>query len=130
MGQIQTSMGLITGIPILDTVDKLMAISARPRDLITARNDDLQAPEFARMVDIHRKPGYDPVELHLDPETKTIPLDASLVRGSHGAPATSAEQQGVLLASRGSAIEARQVVDTQVADVILRQFGVTSSAEN
>jgi flagellar hook-associated protein 2 len=47
MGQIQTSTGLITGIPILDTVDKLMAISARPRDLITARNNDLQAQQVA-----------------------------------------------------------------------------------
>ena len=47
MGQIQTSMGLITGIPILDTVDQLMAISARPRDLITARNDDLRAEQVA-----------------------------------------------------------------------------------
>ena len=43
-----------------------------------------RAPSFARTVDIHRKPGYDPVELFFDPATKGIPLDASLVRGSHG----------------------------------------------
>ena len=64
------------------------------------------APDFARCVDIHRKPGYDPVELFLDPGIRfprlrvlgklmrkalgfrmlmnVIPLDASLVRGSHG----------------------------------------------
>ena len=47
--------------------------------------DDARAPSFARTVDIHRKPGYDPVEMHLDMATKSIPLDATLVKGSHGA---------------------------------------------
>jgi hypothetical protein len=69
-------------------------------------NDDARAPDFARTVDIHRKPGYDPCELFLDPKIRfakgriawrlfqrklgmralldVIPLDASLVRGSHG----------------------------------------------
>jgi predicted AlkP superfamily pyrophosphatase or phosphodiesterase len=68
--------------------------------------DDARAPDFARTVDIHRKPGYDPVELFLNPALTApklsiawrllkkklgfrmlmdvIPLDASLVRGSHG----------------------------------------------
>ncbi len=68
--------------------------------------DDAVAPDFARCVDIHRKPGYDPVELFVDPDIKAkalkigwfllkkklgfralldvIPLDASLVKGSHG----------------------------------------------
>jgi predicted AlkP superfamily pyrophosphatase or phosphodiesterase len=68
--------------------------------------DDARAPDFARTVDIHRKPGYDPCELFLDPALAfprlrivrrlaqkalglrylmdVIPLDASLVRGSHG----------------------------------------------
>jgi hypothetical protein len=35
-------------------------------------------------VDIHRKPGYDPVELFFDPSTKSIPLNGKLVKGSHG----------------------------------------------
>jgi len=30
--------------------------------------DDRRAPDFARTVEIHRKPGYDPVELFLDPK--------------------------------------------------------------
>ncbi len=69
--------------------------------------DDSKAPDFARMVDIHKKPGYDPIELFTDPKKKfmlgrivfkllkkklgfrtllnVIPLDASLVKGSHGA---------------------------------------------
>lgn len=68
--------------------------------------DDQRAPDFARCVDIHRKPGYDPVELFVDPSLgmpklkiaatllrkklgfrtlmNVIPLDASLVKGSHG----------------------------------------------
>ena len=68
--------------------------------------DDARAPDYARTVDIHRKPGYDPCELFLDPRLlwpkgrvlrkfllrklgfrallDVIPLDASLVRGSHG----------------------------------------------
>ena len=68
--------------------------------------DDARAPDFARTVDIHRKPGYDPVELFLDPKIPApklkiawrllqkklglrmlmdvIPLDATLVKGSHG----------------------------------------------
>jgi predicted AlkP superfamily pyrophosphatase or phosphodiesterase len=68
--------------------------------------DERAAPDFARTVDIHRKPGYDPCELFVDPRLRfpklrvarrlaqkklgmrylmdVIPLDASLVRGSHG----------------------------------------------
>jgi predicted AlkP superfamily pyrophosphatase or phosphodiesterase len=49
--------------------------------------DDDKAPPFARQVDIHRKPGYDPLELFFDPATRSIPLDASLLLGSHGRPA-------------------------------------------
>lgn len=75
--------------------------------------DDNVAPDFARTVDIHRKPGYDPVELFLDPQIPfakakvgltllkkklgyrylmdVIGLDASLVRGSHGGITSSDE---------------------------------------
>lgn len=69
--------------------------------------DDTKAPDFARIVDIHKKPGYDPVELFINPKMPlpilqvglkllrkklgfrylmdVIPLDATLVKGSHGA---------------------------------------------
>jgi hypothetical protein len=64
-------------------------------------NDDRYAPDFARTVDIHRKPGYDPVELFMTSKVRAmrrllqkklgfrykmdvIPLDANLVKGSHG----------------------------------------------
>ena len=70
--------------------------------------DDARAPKFARTVDIHRKPGYDPVELHFDIATKSIPLDATLVKGSHGAPARDASQRGVLLHRSAACWKARQ----------------------
>jgi len=76
--------------------------------------DDAKMPDFARTVDIHRKPGYDPVELFIDPKIRlprltiawklarkslgfrtllnVIGTDPALVRGSHGRlPATPAE---------------------------------------
>ena len=68
--------------------------------------DDAKAPDYARMVDIHKKPGYDPVEMMTDPKDPLvmvkvggkllmkklgfrtvldiIPLDAKLIKGSHG----------------------------------------------
>jgi predicted AlkP superfamily pyrophosphatase or phosphodiesterase len=63
--------------------------------------DDAVAPDYARVVDIHKKPGYDPVELFMTSKLRAaykllrkktgfryvmdvIPLDASLVKGSHG----------------------------------------------
>jgi predicted AlkP superfamily pyrophosphatase or phosphodiesterase len=48
--------------------------------------DSNNAPPFATTVDIHRKPGYDPVELFFDHHKKSIPLDAGLVKSSHGRP--------------------------------------------
>jgi hypothetical protein len=86
--------------------------------------DDAKAPKFARTVDIHNKPGYDPVELHFDFATKSIPLDAKLVKGSHGAPATSADQRGVILSSRPTALNESWLHDTDVCRVVLRQFGL------
>ena len=47
MSAIQSSVGLVSGIPIQDTVDQLMAISARPRDLIAQRNEGLAAERAA-----------------------------------------------------------------------------------
>ena len=49
-------------------------------------NDPNRAPDFARKVDIHRKPGYDPAELFIDRKTMSIPLDPNLIKGSHGRP--------------------------------------------
>jgi len=53
-------------------------------------HDNAKAPDFAHSVDIHRKPGYDPGELFIEPATRTISLDTSRVKGSHGRPADDA----------------------------------------
>jgi predicted AlkP superfamily pyrophosphatase or phosphodiesterase len=64
------------------------------------------APSFARNVDIHRKPGYDPVELFIDPKTRSIAQDTGLVKGSHGRPADPITGEGIALyaSSRKSGI--------------------------
>jgi hypothetical protein len=63
--------------------------------------DDAKAPDYARLVDIHKKPGYDPVEMFMTSKARAgyklllkkaglrsimdvIPLNASLIKGSHG----------------------------------------------
>jgi hypothetical protein len=102
--------------------------------------DDRLAPDFARTVDIHRKPGYDPVELFLDPAIgmpklkiawkllkkmagfrtlmDVIPLDASLVKGSHGlAPAK--EEEGAVLLSTSTVGAADRVKPEAVKNLIL-----------
>ena len=85
--------------------------------------DDAKAPAFARTVDIHCKPGYDPVELFFDPATRSIPLDASLVKGSHGAPAESENQQSIILSSHPGVLGNQLLLDTQVFGIVLGQFG-------
>jgi predicted AlkP superfamily pyrophosphatase or phosphodiesterase len=85
-------------------------------------NDDRRAPPFVRTVDIHRKPGYDPVELFFDPATRSIPLDATFVKGSHGAPAADRAQQGVMLSSEVGTLGASRLRDADVAELVLAQF--------
>jgi hypothetical protein len=86
--------------------------------------DDARAPPFARKVDIHNKPGYDPLEMHFDPQTMGISLDTSRVKGSHGAPAHDAAQRGVIIASQRGVLPGGVVADFDVAPLVLRQFGV------
>ncbi len=86
--------------------------------------EDAQAPAFARTVDIHRKPGYDPVELHFDPQSRSIPLDATLVKGSHGAPATQPERFAALVVSEPLRLPGVRVADTEVFRVVLEHFGL------
>jgi len=47
MARIQTNIGLITGIPIGDTVDQLIEVAARPRDMLVERTDELQGEQVA-----------------------------------------------------------------------------------
>lgn len=91
--------------------------------------DDRNAPGFARTVDIHRKPGYDPVELFFDPATKGIPVDASLVKGSHGVPATSARHRTAFICSRPvrEADLRRPLRDTDVKAICLHLLSDSQS---
>jgi predicted AlkP superfamily pyrophosphatase or phosphodiesterase len=87
--------------------------------------DEERAPALARTIDIHRKPGYDPVELHFDPATRSIPLDAALVKGSHGAPARDGSQRTVMLSSEpGLLPHPTGMRDVDVFRVVARQFGI------
>ena len=103
--------------------------------------DDAVAPDYARTVAIHHKPGYDPCELFFDPKLKfpklrvarrillkklgfrmkldVVPLDASIVKGSHGLPAAD-PQDGPLLVGDGEPPGGDVVPMTAVREAVLR----------
>lgn len=102
--------------------------------------DDRRAPDYARTIDIHRKPGYDPCELFFDPKLwapkaraawrlvqkklgfrtlfDVVPLDATLVRGSHGLPAADAADRPLLIGDGAAPAEAEWPM-TAVRDWVL-----------
>jgi predicted AlkP superfamily pyrophosphatase or phosphodiesterase len=106
--------------------------------------DDAVAPDYARTVDIHRKPGYDPVELFLNPALKApkvkigwtllksrlgfrylmdvIPLNASLVRGSHGLLNASPEDSPLLLTQQADLLNETRIDAIDVHDLIIRHL--------
>ncbi|HEX3716708.1 MAG TPA: nucleotide pyrophosphatase/phosphodiesterase family protein [Verrucomicrobiae bacterium] len=106
--------------------------------------DDAVAPDFARCVDIHRKLGYDPVELFLNPEIPgiklkiawrllqkklgfrmlmdVVPLDASLVRGSHGRRTDQSAEQPLLICERASPGLPSQIDSTNVFSALINQM--------
>lgn len=106
--------------------------------------DDKKAPDYARTVDIHRKPGYDPVELFLDPKIPfikgkiiwkllkkyigfrtlldVIPLDTSLVKGSHGRVSEDINRSPIFLTNKKGIIDKEVVLATEVKDMILRHI--------
>ncbi|HEY4951912.1 MAG TPA: alkaline phosphatase family protein, partial [Verrucomicrobiae bacterium] len=102
--------------------------------------DDARAPDFARTVDIHRKPGYDPVELFLDPKIPSpklkiawrllqkklgfrmlmdvIPLDAKLVKGSHGRRPADKKDWPVFITDRPELLGAKEIESTDVFQIL------------
>jgi predicted AlkP superfamily pyrophosphatase or phosphodiesterase len=113
--------------------------------------DDARAPDFARTVEIHRKPGYDPVELFLDPAIAlpklaigwrlakralgmralmdVIPLDASLVRGSHGRADTSYARGPLVMSSEAALLPEGTIEAGQVKQLMLDHvFGADAKA--
>ncbi|MDD5139236.1 MAG: alkaline phosphatase family protein [Verrucomicrobiales bacterium] len=145
---------------VLGNAEKAAAGIAHPRagDLIAVATenawftyyywlDDARAPDFARTVDIHRKPGYDPVELFLDlkiPLVKlkiawrllqkklglrmlmdVIPLDASLVKGSHGRRPADTQDWPVFITNQPELLGAKQIESTDVFQILLRHLGAS-----
>ena len=104
--------------------------------------DDTKAPDYARCVDIHKKPGYDPVELVLNPDIKipmltvgskvlkkklgfrylmdVIPLDATLVKGAHGRLSEDDSDKPLLVSQDKNLVNSDTIQPTDVYDVILK----------
>lgn len=102
--------------------------------------EDARAPDFARTVDIHRKPGYDPVELFLDPKIPlvkakiawrllqkklgfrmlmdVISLDASLVKGSHGAKPADEREWPVIITTAKESLPSGALAATDVFQLL------------
>lgn len=157
-GQVRGILEQLSGIEvILDEAGKKQSHLDHPRagDLIAmARRDawftyyywldDRRAPDFARTVDIHRKPGYDPVELFIDPQLKfpllkvgaillkkslgfrylmnVIPLDASLVKGSHGRLTDEPAQGPLFITQQTHMLKTASIDATDVFTLILKHL--------
>ncbi len=146
-----------TGSTVLGAPEKIAAGIDHPRagDLIAIAppdawftyyywDDDAVAPDFAPTVDIHRKPGYDPVELFLDPQIKfpqlkiawrllqkqlgfrmlmdVIPLDATLVKGSHGRRPEDKKDWPVFITEQKEFLGAGEMESTDVYHALVRHF--------
>jgi len=142
---------------ILGEAEKAAAGIAHPRagDLIAVAAErawftyyywleDARAPDFARTVDIHRKPGFDPVELFLDPKIPlpqlkiawrllqkklgfrmlldVVPLDATLVKGSHGRRPEEKEDWPLLITGQPELLDAEQLESTGVFRILKRHL--------
>jgi predicted AlkP superfamily pyrophosphatase or phosphodiesterase len=98
--------------------------------------DDAVAPDYARVVDIHKKPGYDPVEMFMTSKARAaykllrkkaglryvmdvIPLDATLIKGSHGRLEKNSSFHPVLITDE---IYKDSVKATEVYDVIWKHL--------
>ncbi|MCE9619519.1 MAG: alkaline phosphatase family protein [Planctomycetes bacterium] len=106
--------------------------------------DDARAPDFARCVDIHKKPGFDPCELLVDPEIslpalrvakfklaralgfrsslRLTPLDASLVKGTHGRAQVAQGLEPVVLAENALMPESDFISCRDISGLILRHL--------
>lgn len=106
--------------------------------------DDSRAPDFAWTVDIHRKPGYDPCELFLDPKLSfpklriarrllqkklgfrmlmdVIPLDATLVKGSHGACPENQDDWPIIATQQHQYLPDNEIRSTDVYGILRSQL--------
>lgn len=156
--QIDKVRNLIAGTPGVETVLQGQAIRdthldhPRSGELVAIASpdawftyyywlDETRSPDFAHTVDIHRKPGYDPAELFLDPKLpavkarialtllrkklgfrtmmNVIPTDATVVRGSHGRAPASKQCGPFLMTDQPRLIKSDSLRPTEVYQVIL-----------
>jgi len=99
--------------------------------------NDAVAPDYARCVDIHKKPGYDPMEVFMTSKLKAgykllrkklgfryvlniVPLDASMIKGSHGCVTTPKEYHPVLVTENGKQGTSVSAID--IYNVIWKQL--------
>ncbi len=104
--------------------------------------DDARAPDYSRTVDIHRKPGYDPVELFIDPDIKAPMVavgsriarkklgfrtlldvisncETTLVKGSHGRPTDSPDHGPLVISSNAALLPDGEVLATDFKALVL-----------
>ena len=104
--------------------------------------DDGKAPDFARTVDIHRKPGYDPMELFIDPAIRMPKLkiarklaarklgfrnlldvtpitNTSLVKGSHGLVTSDYNDSPVVISNDVALLPEGPVAATAFKQLVL-----------
>ncbi len=106
--------------------------------------DDRKAPDFARIVDIHKKIGYDPVEMVVNPHIKAlplvvgwkllkkklgfrmlmdlIPLDATLIRGSHGRIPDNEQDRPLIISKNKDLLKESHIAPTQVFEILLHHL--------
>ncbi len=99
--------------------------------------DDAKAPDYARSVDIHKKPGYDPVEMFMTSKLRAaykllrkksglryvmdvIPLDATLIKGSHGRIGVSSEFCPVIIT--GQKLQKNNISAVDIFEIIYEQI--------
>ena len=108
--------------------------------------DDNKAPDFARTVDIHSKPGYDPVEMFSDPGIKfllpkvglkllkkkmgfrvlmdIIPLKPDLIKGSHGRLPDSIEEGPLIISQNKQTLTEEVIQAPQIFNIISTHLGL------
>ena len=125
--------------------DACGSITREPESSSRSRRSAIGSPitTGARTVDIHRKPGYDPVELFVDPDLKVpqlrvarrllqkalgfrmlmdvIPLRAELVKGTHGRLPSSTDDGPVVIGTRRD-LGSDRLDMTEVKNLILRHW--------
>ncbi|MGI8966809.1 MAG: alkaline phosphatase family protein, partial [Limisphaerales bacterium] len=156
--KVRELLGKQNGIQaVLDETEKISLGIGHPRagDLIAVADenawfayyywlDDRVAPDFARCVDIHRKPGYDPAELFLDPNISAvklkilwrllqkkigfrmlmnvIPLDATLVKGSHGCQPKNRNDWPIIISEKRDQFSEKEIQSTEVYEKICQHI--------